>query len=142
MSRFRILIALGLCGPVFAVAGCSMGSAPPPPPTVARPSAFIPLGLGASYLASGAIGGQAARAAKMRAAKIRPLTPAAASDYVARAERDLRSQTVGIGVDVIRVGNGLLDSDPSDPDLRQRQLHHQAAIRRHAERSGAHAQNL
>ena len=113
MSRFRILIALGLCAPIFAAAGCSMGSAPPPPPTVARPSAFIPLGLGASYLASGAIGGQAARAAKMRAAKIRPLTSAAASDYVARAERDLRSQTVGIGVDVIRVGNGLLIRIPA-----------------------------
>ena len=53
------------------------------------------------------------RAAKMRAAKIRPLTPTAASDYVARAERDLRRQTVGIGVDVIRVGNTLLIRIPA-----------------------------
>ena len=112
MRRFRTLIALGLCGPIFAAAGCSTGSYAPPPP-VARPAVFTPLGLGASYLASGAIGGQAARAAKMRAAKIRPLTAAAAYDYVARAERDLQRQTVGIGVDVIRVGNGLLIRIPA-----------------------------
>ena len=66
-----------------------------PAPAVARPAAFTPLGLGASYLASDAVGGNAARAAKMRAAKIRPLSPAAAYDYVARAERDLSRQTVG-----------------------------------------------
>lgn len=112
MRRFRTLIALGLCAPIFAAAGCSTGYAPPPPP-VARPAAFTPLGLGASYLASDAIGGYMARAAKLRAAKIRPLTPTAAYDYVARAERDLRRQTVGIGVDVIRVGNGLLIRIPA-----------------------------
>jgi outer membrane protein OmpA-like peptidoglycan-associated protein len=112
MRRFRTLIALGLCAPIFAAAGCSTGGYAPPPP-VARPAAFTPLGLGASYLASDAIGGNVARAAKMRAAKIRPLTPTAASDYVARAERDLRRQTVGIGVDVIRVGNTLLIRIPA-----------------------------
>lgn len=112
MRRFRTLIALGLCAPILAVAGCSTGGYAPPPP-VARPAVFTPLGLGASYLASGAIGGQAARAAKMRAAKIRPLTTAAAYDYVARAERDLQRQTVGIGVDVIRVGNSLLIRIPA-----------------------------
>ncbi len=51
MRRFRTLIALGLCGPIFAAAGCSTGYAPPPPPVV-RPAAFTPLGLGASYLAA------------------------------------------------------------------------------------------
>jgi outer membrane protein OmpA-like peptidoglycan-associated protein len=111
MRRFRTLFALGLCGPTLALAGCSTGSAPTPP--VARPAAFTPLGLGASYLASWVIGGQSARAAKMRAAKIRPLTPDVAYDYVARAERDLRRQTVGIGVDVIRVGDSLLIRIPA-----------------------------
>jgi outer membrane protein OmpA-like peptidoglycan-associated protein len=113
MTRIRNLIPLALSGCVIALAGCSTGSAPPPSAPLARPSAFIPLGLSASYLASGAIGGQAARAAKLRAAKIRPLSPTAAYDYLDRAERDLRSQTVGIGVDVIRVGNSLLIRIPA-----------------------------
>jgi outer membrane protein OmpA-like peptidoglycan-associated protein len=112
MRRFRTLIALGLCGAIFAAAGCSTGNGPPPPP-VARPAAFTPLGLGASYLASDVVSGYGARAAKLRAAKIRPLTPSAAYDYVARAEVDLRRQTVGIGVDVIRVGDSLLIRIPA-----------------------------
>src|SRR5207248_2144829 len=69
------------------LAGCE--TAPPPPPA-ARPAAFIPLGVGAAYLSGDVIGGYRARAAKMRAAKIRPLSPVAAPGYMAELDRELR----------------------------------------------------
>jgi MYXO-CTERM domain-containing protein len=97
---------------MLATAGCSTGGAPPPPPTV-RPAAFTPLGLGAAYLASGLVGGQKARAAKMKAAKIRPLNATAAYDYLARADRELRAQTAGIGVDIIRMPDAILIRIPA-----------------------------
>jgi len=78
-----------------------------------RPASFTPLGLGADYLSQGLIGGVRARAAKMKAAKIRPLTSVAGPSYLARAERELRVQTAGIGVDVIRLPDGLLIRIPA-----------------------------
>src|SRR5437764_3889137 len=68
------------------LAGCE--TAPPPPPVV-RPAAFVPLGLAAAYLNADVIGGYRARAAKMRAAKIRPLSPAAVPGYMAELDREL-----------------------------------------------------
>ena len=56
------------CG-LAALAACQ--TAPPPPVVV--PAAFRPLGVAAPYLLGDVIGGHKARAAKMRAAKIRPL---------------------------------------------------------------------
>jgi outer membrane protein OmpA-like peptidoglycan-associated protein len=78
-----------------------------------RPAIFTALGLSAAYLNGDVIGGRAARAAKMRAAKIRPLGPAAAAAYMARAEQQLRVQTAGIGIDVIRLGDGILIRVPA-----------------------------
>ena len=111
MGRHRIFIALGLAAPLLATA-CAM-IAPAPPPPMVRPAAFIPLGLGASYLGADVIGGRKARAAKMRAAKIKPLGPTAESGYMARAERELRAQTAGIGVDVLRLGDSILIRVPA-----------------------------
>jgi outer membrane protein OmpA-like peptidoglycan-associated protein len=97
------------------VLGCSLLSlaacetAPPPPP----PAAFIPLGVGAAYLSGAVIGGQRARAAKMRAAKIRPLTPAAVQPYMAGLDAELRRQTAGIGLDVLGVGDGIVIRIPA-----------------------------
>jgi outer membrane protein OmpA-like peptidoglycan-associated protein len=78
-----------------------------------RPSAFIALGLGAAYLNGDVIGGRKARAAKLKAAGIRPLGPAASPDYMNRLEQELRNQTAGIGIDVIRLPDGLLVRVPA-----------------------------
>jgi outer membrane protein OmpA-like peptidoglycan-associated protein len=59
------------------------------------------------------ISGHRARAAKMKAAKIRPLTAAAAPAYMAELARELRVQTAGIGLDVLQVGNGLVIRIPA-----------------------------
>jgi outer membrane protein OmpA-like peptidoglycan-associated protein len=112
MRSLRVPFALAVSGSLLTLAACSTGGAPPPPP-MARPAAFIPLGLGAAYVSGDVIGGRKARAAKMKAAKIRPLSGAGAFDYMARADRELRAQTAGIGVDVIRVGDGILIRIPA-----------------------------
>ena len=109
MSLSRLLRAVAISTSVLAIASCS--TAPPPPPIV--PASFTPLGLGADYLSEGLIGGARARAAKMKAAKIRPLSAAAAPAYLARADRELRVQTAGIGVDIIRLPDGLLIRIPA-----------------------------
>jgi outer membrane protein OmpA-like peptidoglycan-associated protein len=95
---------------LLAIAGCST-SAPPPP--MVRPVAFTPLGLGAPYLSDDIIGGLKSRSAKMRAAKIRPLSAAAAPAYMAELDGELRKQTAGIGLDVLRVGGGIVIRIPA-----------------------------
>jgi outer membrane protein OmpA-like peptidoglycan-associated protein len=59
------------------------------------------------------IGGYRARAAKMRAAKIRPLTPAEVPAYMADLETELRRQTAGIGLDVLNVGGAIVIRIPA-----------------------------
>jgi len=102
MRRLRTLAMLVIAGPLIATAGCSLGggnSMPPPAPYVP----VVP-----AYLQADVIGGHAARLKKARAAKLKPLSPAAIPAYVSREEIDLRRETAGTGVDVIRVGNVLL----------------------------------
>ena len=107
-SRFTVALAAA----TIMLSGCgTMFGAPPPP--VPRPAAFTALGLSAAYLNSDPIGGRRARAAKMRAAKIRPLTPAAAAATMQRLEQELRVQTAGIGVDVLAMPDGLLIRIPA-----------------------------
>jgi outer membrane protein OmpA-like peptidoglycan-associated protein len=95
-----------------ALAGCStsFGGGGPPMP---RPVAFTALGLTAAYLNADVIGSRRARAAKMRAAKIRPLTAIAGPGTMARLEQQLRVQTAGIGVDVLNMPDGLLIRIPA-----------------------------
>jgi outer membrane protein OmpA-like peptidoglycan-associated protein len=59
------------------------------------------------------IGGYRARAAKMRAAKIRPLRPAEVPVYMANLETELRQQTAGIGLDVLNVGGSIVIRIPA-----------------------------
>ena len=105
MRRFRELAALAVVGPLLATSACSLGPLgpppPPPPPVVVAP--VIP-----AYLQAEPIGGRAARVKKARAAGLKPLTANAAWDYLNRQELDLRRQTAGTGVDVIRSGQMLL----------------------------------
>jgi outer membrane protein OmpA-like peptidoglycan-associated protein len=110
MQFRRLLSAAAIgCG-LIALASCSTA---PPAPILPRPAEFTPLGLGARYLAGDVIGGLKARSAKMRAAKIRPLAASAAAQYLASTESELRSQTAGIGLDVLRVGDSILIRIPA-----------------------------
>ena len=109
MHVTRALPFLGLCASALAFAGCSTS----PPPVMAPPATFVPLGLGAPYLSGDVISGSRARAAKMRAARIRPLGAAQAPAYMASLEAELRRQTAGIGLDVLRVGDGIVIRIPA-----------------------------
>jgi outer membrane protein OmpA-like peptidoglycan-associated protein len=95
------------CG-VAAIAGCQ--TAPPP---MVVPASFTPLGVTAPYLMGEVIGGYKARAAKMRAAKIRPLTPYEVAPYLADLNAELRRQTAGIGLDVLQVGGSIVIRIPA-----------------------------
>lgn len=53
------------------------------------------------------------RAAKMRAAKIRPLTPYEVAPYMADLDSELRRQTAGIGLDVLQVGGSIIIRIPA-----------------------------
>ena len=106
MRRFRTLAALAVSGPLLATAGCGLGPFAPPPPPPAAPAIVLPVV--PAYVHSDLIGGRAARGKKARAAGIKPLTYINAWDYVQRQEIELRRQTAGTGVDVIRSGELLL----------------------------------
>lgn len=110
MRHLCPLFASGLV--IALLSGCANPFASPPPPMV-RPAVFTALGLSAAYLNGDVIGGRTSRAAKMRAAKIRPLNPAMAASYMYRAEQELRNQTAGMGIDVIRLGDGILIRVPA-----------------------------
>lgn len=109
MNLRRSIRAVVLGCAIGLVAAC--GTAPPPP--VVRPASFTPLGLNAPYLYSDVVGGRKARAAKMKAAKIRPISAAGAPAYMAELDRELRVQTAGIGLDVLRVGSGIVIRIPA-----------------------------
>ena len=109
MISKRGLRAILLGGLVAAVAACQ--TSPPPPMVV--PAAFTPLGTTAPYLLGDVIGGRKARAAKMRAAKIRPLTAYEAGAYMADLDAELRRQTAGIGLDVLQVGGSIVVRVPA-----------------------------
>ena len=106
MSRSIRRLTLGCA--LAALAACQ--TAPPP---MVLPAAFTPLGTTAPYLLGDVIGGQKARAAKMRAAKIRPLTPYEVTAYMADLDSELRRQTAGIGLDVLNVGGSIVIRIPA-----------------------------
>lgn len=108
MPLRRSFTALVLGCSLLALAACETAGPPPPPP-----AAFVALGVGAAYLSGPVIGGQKARAAKMRAAKIRPLAPAAVPAYMTGLDSELRRQTAGIGLDVLGVSDGIVIRIPA-----------------------------
>lgn len=93
---------------VAAIAGCQ--TAPPP---VVVPAAFRPLGVSAPYLMGDVIGGLKARQAKMKAAKIRPLSPMEVGAYMANLDSELRRQTAGMGLDILQVGGSIVIRIPA-----------------------------
>jgi outer membrane protein OmpA-like peptidoglycan-associated protein len=113
MNLSRGLKAIGLICSVALVAACQVFGPSPAPPTV-RPPAFTALGLSAAYLYSDVVGGHRARAAKMKAAKIRALSSAAAPSYMASLAAELRRQTAGIGIDVLQLGTAIVIRIPAE----------------------------
>ena len=111
MIPARKTFAVGLCA--LLLSGCGIGPFAQPAPPPVRPAAFTALGVTAAYLNGDVIGGTRARAAKLRAAKIRPLVPAMVPSYMYRAEQELRRQTAGIGIDVVRLPDGVLVRVPA-----------------------------
>src|SRR5437899_10593591 len=109
MTMSRSLRTLAWSCALAAITGCQTS----PPQPVVVPAAFRPLGVSAPYLMGDVIGGQRARAAKMRAAKIRPLSPYEAAAYMADLDAELRRQTAGIGLDVLQVGGGIVIRIPA-----------------------------
>lgn len=109
MTISRGLRALLLGGAIAAVAGCQT-AAPPPPPV---PAAFTALGTSAPYLMGDVIGGSKARAAKMKAAKIRPLGAGESVLYMNELAAELRRQTAGIGLDILPVSGGIVVRIPA-----------------------------
>ena len=106
MRRFRTVAAMAIVGPLLATAGCSNIFAPSPygPPQAALMPA-VP-----AYLLGDVVGGYAARLKKARAAGIKPV---AIAGYVDQQELDLRRESAGTGVDVIRSGDRLFVRLPS-----------------------------
>ena len=108
MTIHRSVRALIFGCAVAALAGCQ--TAPPP---MAVPASFTPLGVSAPYLMGDVIGGVKARSAKMRAAKIRPLSPYETPAYMADLDSELRRQTAGIGLDILQVGGSIVIRIPA-----------------------------
>src|SRR6059058_2388668 len=106
--RRKLRTLAAVCG-FAAVAGCQ--TSPPQPMVV--PASFRPLGVSSPYLLGDVIGGQRARAAKMRAAKIRPLSAYEAGAYMADLDSELRRQTAGIGLDILQVGGSIVIRVPA-----------------------------
>jgi outer membrane protein OmpA-like peptidoglycan-associated protein len=111
MNRTRSIAAAALC--IVLLSGCETGPFGQPAPPPVRPAAFTALGVTAAYLNGDVVGGTRSRAAKMRAAKISPLSPGMVPSYMYRAEQELRRQTAGIGIDVIRLPDGVLVRVPA-----------------------------
>jgi outer membrane protein OmpA-like peptidoglycan-associated protein len=112
MRSIRPAAILGSAALSLALSACGMmgGDGGPALP---RPAEFTALGLTAAYLNADIIDGRHIRAARMRAAHIRPLSPAAAPAAMQQLERELRVQTAGIGVDVLTMPDGLLIRIPA-----------------------------
>ena len=102
--RLRTSVALVIGAAMTMTAGCSLPLGPPPMPAV--PPVVGPIA--PAYMHAELIGGRAARVKKARAAGARLLTAPAVYDYVNRQEAELRTQTAGTGVEVIRSGDVLL----------------------------------
>jgi outer membrane protein OmpA-like peptidoglycan-associated protein len=106
MRRLRTSAALAIGATFMLTAGCAMGPSAPPIAPIVGPVA-------PAYMHADLIGGRAARVKKARAAGAKLLNPAAVYDYVNRQEIELRRQTAGTGVEVIRSGELLLLRLPS-----------------------------
>ena len=107
MRHLRTLSALALTGAALATGACSTGYYPQPRPVYAPAADPAASTLGA-YLAGDIVDGRNTRRTRVVRAKIAPLSAVEAGAYMARQEADLRRQTVGTGVEVIRSGGDIV----------------------------------
>ena len=107
MRRFRTYAAFATAGALMVTSGCNV-IGPPAPAPVPLPAPTVVIPVVPAYVHGEVIGGRAARVKKARAAGLRLLSPGAVYDYVSRQEVELRRQTAGTGVDIIRSGELLL----------------------------------
>jgi outer membrane protein OmpA-like peptidoglycan-associated protein len=111
MSKFRTLTALAL-GSALTVTACTTN-----PETgrreISRTAVGAVLGAGAGYLLGDVIGGRNDRTEQIIGAGIGAIAGGAIGNYMDRQEAELRRQTAGTGVDVIRQGDELLLRMPS-----------------------------
>jgi outer membrane protein OmpA-like peptidoglycan-associated protein len=107
MRRSQILTALGVSTALVTTAACTTN-----PETgqreISRTAIGAVLGAGAGYLLGDVIGGRGDRTEKIIGAGIGAVAGGAAGAYMDRQEAELRRQTAGTGVDVIRQGDELL----------------------------------
>lgn len=107
MRSIQTLTALAIAGAVITTAACTTN-----PYTgqreINRTAIGAVLGAGAGYLAGEVIGGRNDRTERIIGAGIGAVAGGAIGAYMDRQEADLRRQTAGTGVDVIRQGDELL----------------------------------
>ncbi len=112
MRHFRTLTAVALSGALVTTAACTTD-----PNTgerrISRTALGAVGGLVGGYLVGDLVGGRNDRTAKILGAGIGALAGGAAGAYMDRQEAELRRQTAGTGVDVIRSGNDLILRMPS-----------------------------
>ncbi len=107
MRQFRTLTALALSGAVLAASACSTDYYPAPRPIYGSPMAPA-VGLLGAYLGGDIVDGRNTRRTRVIRAKIAPLSEIESGAYMARLEADLRRQTVGTGVEVLRSGGDVV----------------------------------
>jgi outer membrane protein OmpA-like peptidoglycan-associated protein len=112
MRKFQSLTALAIGGSLVATAACTTN-----PETgnrvISRTAIGAVLGAGAGYLLGDVIGGRNDRTEQIIGAGIGAIAGGAVGAYMDRQEAELRRQTAGTGVDVIRQGDELLLRMPS-----------------------------
>lgn len=112
MRHFKALTAVGLTAALLATAACTTD-----PYTgqqrVSRTAVGAAVGALGGYLLGDVVGGRSDRTERILGAGIGAVAGGAVGAYMDRQERDLRRQTAGTGVDVIRQGDDLLLRMPS-----------------------------
>lgn len=112
MRTFRTLTALALSGAVILTTACATDPYTGRR-TISKTAIGAGVGLIGGYLAGDVVGGRNDRRAKIIGAGVGVLAGGAVGAYMDRQEADLRRQTVGTGVEVIRNGNDLILRMPS-----------------------------
>ena len=112
MPDFRVIAGIGLSAVLVATTACTTD-----PYTgqqrVSRTAIGAAVGALGGYLLGDVVGGRSDRTERILGAGIGAVAGGAVGAYMDRQERDLRRQTAGTGVDVIRQGDDLLLRMPS-----------------------------
>ncbi|HEX6218586.1 MAG TPA: OmpA family protein [Sphingomicrobium sp.] len=112
MRHFKVVAGLGLSAALLTTAACTTD-----PYTgqqrVSKTAIGAAVGALGGYLLGDIVGGRSDRTERILGAGIGAVAGGAVGAYMDRQERELRRQTAGTGVDVIRQGDDLLLRMPS-----------------------------